>query len=90
MELIRNIFFNTDKLMENMNVKVSYLGELFQNDSEEVTMHMAFAEDWSEAQDIEMEKTELGFQAEIPTLKGDILKFCFKNEKLIFTRRIFQ
>ena len=30
MELVKNIFFNTDKLVENSNVKISYTGDLFQ------------------------------------------------------------
>ena len=29
MELMKNIFFNTDKLIENSNVKISYTGEFF-------------------------------------------------------------
>lgn len=32
MELVKNIFFNTDKLVENSTVKISYAGKLFQND----------------------------------------------------------
>ena len=31
MELTKNIFFNTDKLVENSKVKISYTGDLFQN-----------------------------------------------------------
>ena len=30
MELVKNIFFNTDKLIENTKVKISYTGKLFQ------------------------------------------------------------
>ena len=30
MELVKNIFFNTDKLIENSTVKISYTGKLFQ------------------------------------------------------------
>ena len=33
MELTKNIFFNTDKLIENSKVKISYTGTFFQNDS---------------------------------------------------------
>ena len=39
MELVKNIFFNTDKLIANSKVKISYTGELFQNNSEEVYIH---------------------------------------------------
>ena len=35
MELVKNIFFNTDKLVENSCVKISYTGKLFQENSEE-------------------------------------------------------
>ena len=31
MELIKNIFFNTDKLVENSIVIISYAGKLFQD-----------------------------------------------------------
>lgn len=31
MELTKNIFFNTDKLVENTSVKLSYTGSLFQD-----------------------------------------------------------
>ena len=29
MELVKNIFFNTDKLIENSKVKISYTGKFF-------------------------------------------------------------
>ena len=46
MELTKNIFFNTDKLVENSKVKISYTGELFQNSSEEVSIHYGFGLNW--------------------------------------------
>ena len=33
MELVKNIFFNTDKLVENSNIKISYTGKFFQENS---------------------------------------------------------
>ena len=42
MELSKNIFFNTDKLVPNSTVKISYIGTLFQNNSEEVYIHFGF------------------------------------------------
>ena len=35
MELLKNIFFNTDKLTQNSTVKISYTGKFFQDQSEE-------------------------------------------------------
>ena len=65
MELSKNIFFNTDKLVPNSTVKISYIGTLFQNNSEEVYIHFGFGLLWENVSEIKMVKTELGFQAEI-------------------------
>ena len=34
MELVKNIFFNTDKLVENSKIKISYTGKFFQDNSD--------------------------------------------------------
>ena len=79
MELCKNIFFNTDRLTENTEVKISYTGKFFQDDSEEVSMHLGFGNEWKNLQDIKMEKTDLGFQAVINLIESDSLSFCFQN-----------
>ncbi len=79
MELVKNIFFNTDKLVENTKVKISYAGELFQNNSEEVFIHYGFGLNWDGLGEVKMEKTELGFQAEIELASSDTFNFCFRN-----------
>lgn len=80
MELSKNIFFNTDKLIENSKVKISYIGELFQDaQTTELFIHFGFGTNWNNVTDIKMEKTELGYQAEINLLEGDTFNFCFKN-----------
>ena len=79
MELTKNIFFNTDKLVENSKVKISYTGKFFQDTSEKVSIHYGFGINWDNVNDIKMEKTELGFQAEIQLGDGDSFNFCFKN-----------
>lgn len=81
MELTKNIFFNTDKLVENSNVKISYTGKFFQDNSEEVFIHYGFGLNWDNVNDIKMEKTDLGFQAELFLCEGDTFNFCFKNNK---------
>ena len=80
MELTKNIFFNTDKLVENSIIKISYTGAFFQNNSEKVFIHYGFGFNWDNINDIEMEKTDLGFQAEIQLGEGETFNFCFKNE----------
>ena len=79
MELVKNIFFNTDKLVENTKVKISYTGKLFQDGSEEVFVHYGFGNNWDNLNEIEMEKTELGFQAEIELVSDETLNLCFRN-----------
>lgn len=45
MELTKNIFFNTDKLLQNSKVKISYT-VLFLRGSEEVFIHYGFGTYW--------------------------------------------
>jgi len=80
MELVRNIFFNTDKLIQNSTVKISYTGKFFEENSEEVFIHYGFGPNWDNLNEIKMEKTELGFQTEIELLENDTFNFCFRNE----------
>ena len=79
MELVKNIFFNTDKLVENTRVKISYIGKLFQENAEEVYIHYGFGMNWDEVNEIKMEKTELGFQAEIDLISSNSLNLCFRD-----------
>ena len=82
MELIKNIFFNTDKLIENSVVKISYTGKFFQDNSNtELYIHYGFGLLWENVNEIKMEKTELGYQALIYLNGQDSLNFCFKNGK---------
>ncbi len=79
MELTKNIFFNTDKLLQNSKVKISYTGQFFEDGSEEVYIHYGFGPFWDNLSEIKMEKTELGFQTEIDLIESDTFNFCFKN-----------
>ena len=79
MELLKNIFFNTDKLVQNSTVKISYTGKFFEEGSENVFIHYGFGENWDNLSEVEMEKTDLGFQTEITLLESSTFNFCFKN-----------
>lgn len=81
MELVKNIFFNTDKLVENSKVKISYAGKLFQDNCEEVYIHYGFGLNWNNIGEIKMERTELGFQAEVELTSDETFNFCFRNSK---------
>ena len=79
MELVKNIFFNTDKLVENSKVKISYAGKLFQDNCEDVYIHYGFGLNWDNIGEIKMQKTELGFQAEVELPSSETFNFCFRN-----------
>ncbi len=80
MELVKNIFFNTDKLTPNNRVKISYTGKFFQDNSTNVYIHYGFGNEWEGLVDAEMVKTELGFQIEIDLIDSPTFNFCLKNE----------
>ena len=81
MELIKNIFFNTDKLTVGSTVKISYIGKFFQDNSTNVYIHYGFGNSFDNAIEAEMVKTELGFQTEVNLIDSETFNFCFKNEK---------
>ena len=80
MELVKNIFFNTDKLTRNSTVKISYTGKFFQDNSEDVYLHYGFGLLWEDVNEVKMEKTELGFQIEVFLADKETFNFCLKNE----------
>ena len=81
MELVKNIFFNTDRLTANTTVKISYTGKFFQDNSTNVSIHYGFGNEWEGLIDAEMTKPELGFQIEVDLLDKETFNFCLKNEK---------
>lgn len=80
MELSKNIFFNTDKLMQNSKVKISYVGKFFEDNSEKVFIHYGFGLNWDNLSEKPMERTELGLQVELDLLESDTFSFCFRNQ----------
>ena len=60
-------------------MKISYAGKLFQDNCEEVYIHYGFGLNWDNLGEIKMEKTELGFQAEVELISSETFNFCFRN-----------
>lgn len=81
MELVKNIFFNTDRLTANSTVKISYTGKLFQDGSTKVFIRYGFGNEWENQIETEMVKTDLGFQIEVELQDKETFNFCIKNEK---------
>ena len=64
----------------NTKIKISYTGKFFQDDrSEDVFIHYGFGLNWDNVNDVKMNKTELGYQAEIKLEEGETFNFCLKN-----------
>ena len=90
MELVKNIFFNTDKLVENTKIKISYTGKLFEENSSDVYLHYGYGLQWDNVSEIKMEKTELGYQAEIELMSSDSLNLCFRNSEDVWDNNNYQ
>ena len=80
MELFKNIFFNTDKLTPYITVKITYAGKFFENKSKDVFLRYSFNNNWEKYTDIKMERSELGYQAEVELDNNKFLSICFFNE----------
>ena len=77
----KNIIFDTDKLIQNNNVKICYTGKFFDEQYDEVYLHYGFDEDWNNTNEVKMEKTEIGFEADIKVQDKQMLNICFKAMK---------
>ena len=80
MELVKNIFFNTDRLTANSTVKISYTGKFFQDGSKEVSIRYGFGNEWENQTEADMVKTDLGIQIEVNLIDKETFNFCIKNE----------
>lgn len=80
MELYKNIFFNTDNIIEGSTIKLCYTGTLSQNGANEVYLHYGFNKDWENTSEVKMIKTSLGFETEINIPSCSTFNFCLKDE----------
>lgn len=81
MSVTKKIFFDGDQIIKNATIKFIYCGDLFQKNSEEVHIHYGYGLLWSNVSEMEMKKTENGFEAIIEIKGEDTFNCCFKNEK---------
>mgnify|MGYP003299953923 FL=1 len=52
---------------------------MFAENAETVFIHYGFGNEWNDLNEVEMEKTELGYQAEITLTSFDTFNFCFRD-----------
>lgn len=82
MELFKNIYFNTDKLTPFFCAKISYTGKFFDDKStSKVFLHYSFEKNWQNSKDIEMTRSEIGFQVEVELTDSKTFDICFFNDK---------
>ena len=80
MELVKNIFFNTDRLTAYSTVKISFTGKFFQDGSKEDSIRYGFGYEWENQSEADMVKTDLGFQIEVNLIDKETFNFCIKND----------
>ena len=79
MELVKNIYFNTDKLTPFFCVKISYTGKFFDDKStSQVFLHYSFDNNWENSKNIQMIRSEIGYQAEVELIDSKTFNICFK------------
>jgi hypothetical protein len=61
------------------NITVTYKGLLYNSGASHVYMHVGTGENWSNINDIEMEKTSDGFEAKMPITSSEKLSMVFKD-----------
>lgn len=79
MELHKNIYCNTDSLTKGTTVKICYNGTLVSNGASEIYFHYGYGENWDNTQEIKMQATSLGFEAEIELQNSGVLNFCLRD-----------
>ena len=79
MEFTKDIHFS-NILRGNKTSEITYSGELFQKQSESVTIVYGFGENWESTTETEMKKTENGFTVQVEMKENfDTFNFCFRN-----------
>ena len=80
MELHKNIFCNTDKLIEGSTITICYTGTLCENIGDgDIYIHYGFGENWENTSEIKMSKTNFGYEANVELIGYDSLNCCFRD-----------
>jgi hypothetical protein len=82
MELARNIFFNTDKLVQGKTVKICYVGKFFRDHGGNVFLELVFDDPNYNQSNIPMKLTDLGYQAQFTLpITTESLNLYFKDDE---------
>lgn len=82
MEISKNIYCDTDKVVANSNIKITYANVLASQDkSNDIFIHYGFGSAWENVKTQKMHKTEDGYEISIAVLDSDTLNFCFRDSE---------
>lgn len=74
-----NIAVTPSVLITGVKATVEYRGLLPQAGADKVYMHIGYGDSWNSLKDIEMEKTDNGFKAEVEIASNGKLNISFKD-----------
>ena len=81
---LQKIKFNSSSENTEKNINITYFGELYKNNSQNVKIVYGFGEGWRNTTTQEMQKIDNGFEVQINTSETDQLNYCFCNENNVW------
>ncbi len=72
-------FTNDNNLIKNQECTITYSGNLYQNNSEQITIVYGFGDNWDFTSEKLMTKKQNGFEVKIKMLDYNTFNFCFRN-----------
>lgn len=78
MEFTKEISFN-EKLTADKVAKINYHGKLLDTNSDKISIIYGFGQNWDYTAEKAMEKTDGGYEVEVPMKEYDTFNFCFKD-----------
>ena len=80
MELHKNIFCNTDKLVEGSTVTLRYTGSLCDSVADsDIYIHYGFGPNWENTSELKMIKTDFGYEANVELIGSYVFNCCFRD-----------
>ena len=83
MELTKEISYDKD-LIQNNNITLTYSGELYKNNSEEVFIVYGYDKEWKNTTEQKMERKDDCFSVNIQIQAFDEFNFCFRNSSNVW------
>lgn len=79
MDITKEIKFNTESLLKNTSVSLSYNGFLVDDAAETIHIKYCFNDDWDNCIQEEMDKSEDGYTIDLNLESNDSISICFTD-----------